>query len=128
VNSAKTALLFIFSAVFSLAMAGEVKLYDQKTFDKLAQDGKPVLLAIHATWCPTCKAQKPIINELMGQSAYKEVTTLMIDFDTNKPMLQKYKVPKQSTLIAFKGVKEVGRSVADTTHDGIESLIRKTLN
>jgi len=128
VNFAKTAVLFIFSAMISLAIAGEIKPYDQKTFDKLAQEGKPVVLAIHATWCPTCKAQKPIINELMGQRAYKDVTTLMIDFDTNKPLLQKYKVPMQSTLIGFKGTREVGRSVADTTHDGIESLIKKTLN
>lgn len=127
-NLARAAVLFTLSAMLPLAMAGEVKTYDQRTFDKLAQDGKPVVLAIHATWCPTCKAQKPIINELMGQTAYKEVTTLMIDFDTNKPLLQKYRVPRQSTLIAFKGSKEVGRSVADTTHESIESLIKKTLN
>jgi thiol-disulfide isomerase/thioredoxin len=127
-NLAKTAVLLTFSAMFSLAMAGEVKTYDQRTFDKLAQDGKPVVLAIYATWCPTCKAQRPIINELLSQTAYREVTTLMIDFDTSKPLLQKYRVPMQSTLIAFKGSKEVGRSVADTTREGIDSLIKKTLN
>jgi thioredoxin 1 len=34
----------------------------------------------------------------------------------------------QSTLVAFKGDKEVGRSVGDTTPDGLEGLIKKTLN
>ena len=41
----------------------------------------------------------------------KPVTTLMIDFDVDKPLLKKYAVTMQSTLIGFKGVQEVGRSV-----------------
>ena len=124
----KTAVLFILSAFVSLAMAGEIKPYNQVQFDKLSAEGKPVLLAIHASWCPTCKAQKPIIGELMGQAAYKDVTTLVIDFDAEKPLLKHYKVGMQSTLIAFKGTKEVGRSVGDTTKAGIENLIQKTVN
>ena len=64
----------------------------------------------------------------MGQPAYKDVTTYMVDFDTAKPLLRKYKVGMQSTLIAFKGGKEVGRSVGDTTPAGIEALVKKTVN
>ncbi|MEQ1814447.1 MAG: thioredoxin family protein [Candidatus Nitrotoga sp.] len=124
----KAVLLLISSAFFSLAVAGEIKPYNQAQFDKLTAAGKPVLLAIHADWCPTCKVQKPIINDLMGQDAYKDVTTLMINFDADKLLLKQYKVRKQSTLIAFKGAKEVGRSLGDTTKAGIESLVKKTVN
>lgn len=125
---AKASLLFILSGFFSLAIAGDIKPYTQAQFDKLASEGKPVVLAIHASWCPTCKAQKPIINDLMGQAAYKEVTTLMIDFDADKPLLKTYKVGMQSTLIGFKGKQEVSRSVGDTTQAGIEGLVKKTVN
>ena len=111
----------------SLALAGEIKTYDQKTFDTLTQAGKPVVLHIHATWCPTCKTQIPIVRDLMGQPAYKDVTTLMIDFDTSKPLLKTYKVAMQSTLIAYKGNKEVARSVGDTARDGIERLVKATV-
>jgi hypothetical protein len=52
----------------------------------------------------------------------------LIDFDSEKPLLSKYKVGMQSTLIAFKGISEVGRSVGDTTRPGIEGLVKKTLN
>ena len=125
---AKIALLFSLSAMFSLAMAGEIKPFTQQAFDTLTAEGKPVVLDISATWCPTCKAQKPIIDGLMKQPAYKDVTLMTIDFDANKPTLKKFKVTMQSTLVAFKGVKEVGRSVGDTSQEGLEGLIKKSVN
>ena len=64
----------------------------------------------------------------MGQPTYKDVTTLVIDFDADKPLLKHYKVGMQSTLIAYKGDKEIGRSVGDTTKAGIEELVKKTVH
>lgn len=125
---AKTAALLALSSLMSLAMAGEIKPFNQKDFDKLTQEGKPVVLDISATWCPTCKEQKPIIDGLMKQPAYKDVTLMTIDFDSAKPTLKKFKVTMQSTLVAFKGDKEVGRSVGDTSPGGLEGLIKKTVN
>jgi len=125
---AKTTLLLALSSLMSLAMAGEIKPFNQKDFDTMTASGKAVVLDISATWCPTCKAQKPIIDGLMKRPAYKDVTLMTIDFDANKPALKKFKVGMQSTLVAFKGAKEVGRSVGDTNPEGIEGLFKKTLN
>lgn len=125
---AKTAALLALSSVMLLAMAGEIKPFDQGAFDKLTQEGKPVVLDISATWCPTCKAQKPIIDGLMKQPAYKDVTLMTLDFDADKPTLKKFKVTMQSTLVAFKGNKEVARSTGDTTPAGLEALVKKTVN
>ena len=125
---ATPALLLALCALVSSAMAGEIKPFSQKDFDALSAAGKPVVLDISATWCPTCAAQKPIIDGLMKQPAYKDVTLLTIDFDTAKPTLKQFKVGSQSTLVAFKGTREVGRSVGDTTPAGLEGLIQKTVN
>jgi thiol-disulfide isomerase/thioredoxin len=127
-NFAKTAALLSLSAAFSLAMAGEIKPFNQQAFDQLTHDGKPVVLDISATWCPTCKAQKPIVDGLMRRPAYKDVTLMTIDFDADKPLLKKFRVTMQSTLVAFKGGREVARSVGDTTPEGLEGLIKKTVN
>ncbi len=127
-NFAKTSSLLALSSLMSLAMAGEIKPFNQKDFDSMTASGKAVVLDISATWCPTCKAQKPIIDGLMKQPAYKDVTLMTIDFDANKPVLKTFKVGMQSTLVAFKGAKEVGRSVGDTSPGGIEGLIKKTIN
>lgn len=125
---AKTAFLMTLSSLMSLAMAGDIKPFNQQDFDTLTAAGKPVVLDISATWCPTCKAQKPIIDGLMKQPAYKDVTLMTLDFDADKPTLKKFKVAMQSTLVAFKGAKEVGRSVGDTSPAGLEGLIKKTVD
>ena len=125
-NALRAAAALFLTAVSALAFAGEIKPYDQAAVDKLAADGKPVVIAVHASWCPTCKAQAPIQSELMREPANKEVTMFIVDFDRDKALLKKYNVGMQSTMIGFKGRQEVSRSVGDTTHDGIETLIRKT--
>lgn len=127
-NLAKPVLAVALSAFAALASAGPSEPYTQKRFDELAAQGKPALVAVHADWCPTCKAQKPILGQLMGKADYKDVTELVVDFDAQKPIVQQYKVSMQSTLIAFKGGKEVGRSVGDTTKAGIENLVKKAAN
>lgn len=124
----KSTILLALSSLMSIAMAGDIKPFSQKDFDALTAAGKPVVLDISATWCPTCAAQKPIIDGLMKQPAYKAVTLMTIDFDTAKPTLKAFKVTMQSTLVAFKGANEVGRSVGDTTPAGLEGLIKKTVN
>jgi len=109
----------------SFAWAGPQEAYTPARFEQLASQGKPILVAIHADWCPTCKAQKPILRELMDKPAYKNVTELTVDFDKDKPAVSRFKASMQSTLVAFKGAKEVGRSVGDTTPAGLESLVKK---
>jgi hypothetical protein len=48
-------------------------------------------------------------------------------FDSQKELLRKLKVQKQSTLIVFKGNKEVGRSTGDTKKESIEALLAKSV-
>jgi len=124
---AKSILTLALSAFAALASAGPSEPFTQKRFDELAAQGKPALVAVHADWCPTCKAQKPIVGELMGRPEFKDVTELVVDFDAQKPVVKQYKVSMQSTLIAFQGGKEVGRSVGDTTKAGIEGLVKKAV-
>jgi thiol-disulfide isomerase/thioredoxin len=116
------------TAFSALGFAGDIKPFSQTEFDKLNSEGKGVVLAIHAPWCPTCKAQMPIQSETMAMPVFKDVTMMTIDFDSQKDLLKNFKVTMQSTIISFKGGKEVGRSVGDSTRNGIEALYKKTLN
>lgn len=111
--------------VASFAWAGPTEPYTAARFDQLAQQGKPVLVAIHADWCPTCKAQRPILGQLMTRPQFQDVTELTVDFDKDKAAVHRFRANMQSTLVAFRGGKEIGRSVGDTTQAGIEQLVKK---
>lgn len=125
-SAVRTAAVFLFAWLAASAAAGEIRPYNPAQFDQLTHAGKPVLVAVHASWCPTCRAQRPIIEALMAEPAQRDVTTLVIDFDAGKAWLPRFKVGVQSTLIAYRGTREVGRSIGDTTRAGIAKLIAKT--
>jgi thioredoxin len=121
--------LFKITALFLLllsthgAFAGEIKPYNQADFEKLAVAGKAILLDFRADWCTVCAAQAPLIRELMAQSKYKDLTTFTIDFDTAAALRKAYRVAMQSTLIVLTGKHEDGRSVGDTSREGIDRLL-----
>jgi thioredoxin 1 len=124
----KIAVLFLLSISTRAAFAGEIKPYSPAEFDKLAAEGEPILLDFRADWCATCAAQAPVIRELMAQSKYKDLTTFTIDFDTDTALLKAYNVRVQSTLIVLTGKQEQGRSVADTSREGIEHLLNNVVH
>lgn len=128
VNIRPTFVFLSLGCAVMFASASEPQVFTQQEFDQLTREGKPVVIDVTATWCPTCRAQRPIVQSLATNSTYKEVVVLTVDFDANKPILKEFRVGAQSTLIAFKGGKETARSVGDTTPTGIEALFNKTVN
>ena len=110
-----------------LASAMSPQTYTQQTFAAAQAAGKPILLHITAPWCPTCKAQKPILSKLEATPKFKNLVVLDIDFDTSKPLLRKLHVAQQSTLIVYKGKSEVGRSTGDTDPGSIAALLGKAI-
>lgn len=116
-----------FSLTSSAALAASKSPFTQAAFDAAKQAGKPILVEVMAPWCPTCKAQAPILSELTGQARFKDLQTFTVDFDSQKDALKALNARTQSTLIVFKGGKEVGRSAGDTKKDSIEALLAKTL-
>ena len=99
----------------------------RKGLPRRKKRAKPILIAIHASWCPTCKAQKPILSELMADPKFKNMVYFVVDFDSQKNLVTRFGARLQSTLIVFKGDKEEGRSVGDTNRASIAALLNKAL-
>ena len=115
------------TALVAPAYATETKAFDPASFDAAQKAGKPIFVAIHAPWCPTCRAQKPILSDLMVEPKFKDLIYFVVDFDTQKDAVKFFGAQMQSTLIAFKGSTETGRSVGDTDRSSITALLNKTL-
>ncbi len=116
------------AAVPSLAANGAVdgwSTFDRKAFAVAQQQGKSILVHVTAPWCPNCKAQKPILSGLLMRPEFQGIQTFEIDFDSQKDLLHAFDVRKQSTLIAFKGATEVGRSTGDTNAATLEAFVAK---
>ena len=111
----------------AIASATSPQTFDAKAFAAAQSAGKPILLHITAPWCPTCKAQTPILSKLEAMPKFKDLVVLNIDFDTSKPLLRELHVAQQSTLIVYKGKQEAGRSTGDTNAASIESLLDKAI-
>lgn len=109
------------------AMAGQRAGYTPAAFAAAQKAGKPILVEVHAPWCPTCKAQGPILSKLEADPRFAGLTIFQVDFDSQKDALKALNAQKQSTLIVFKGAKETGRSVGATDPASIEELLEKTL-
>src|SRR6266568_5154286 len=74
----RIAALFLLSISTRAALAGEIKPYNQVEFERLASEGKPILLDFRADWCTICAAQAPVIRDLMAQSKYQDLTMFTI--------------------------------------------------
>ena len=101
--------------------------YTQAAFDKAVAAGQSVIVDVKASWCPTCKAQQPIVDALLREPKRSNVTLFSADFDTEAALKQRLHVVQQSTFVVFKGGKEVGRSTGETRKDAIAALFDKAL-
>lgn len=109
------------------AFARESVPFTRVAFEAAQKEGKSILVEIAASWCPTCRAQKPIIEGLLDSAKFRGMVAFRIDFDDQADEVRAMGAQTQSTLITFKGRKEAGRSVGDTNPKSIEELLGRAI-
>jgi thiol-disulfide isomerase/thioredoxin len=123
-NIQKTPLAAAALLAFSFAShAGQP--FDGQSFQQAQAAGKTILVDVTASWCPTCREQRPIVEQIEKEKP--NLVVYEVDFDTAKDTLKKFHVQYQSTLIVFKGAKEIARSTGDTDPARIRALVAKGL-
>ncbi|GAA4042190.1 thioredoxin family protein [Parerythrobacter jejuensis] len=103
------------------AAGGSITRYNAQSFAAAQDQGKTIVVDVHASWCPTCKAQAPILSQLAKDA--KNVKFVRVDFDRDKAFLRQHRIPRQSTILVFKGKQEVGRSIAETNRTRLRSFV-----
>jgi thioredoxin 1 len=112
------------AALFAFTVVGHAaQPFDDQSFKQAQAAGKTILVDVTAPWCPTCRQQRPIVEQIEKEKP--SLVVYEVDFDTAKEALKRFHVQYQSTLIVFKGSNEVGRSIGDTDPARIRALIAK---
>ena len=117
-------LMFLSAIAAPPAKAAELP-YDHATFNAALKAGHPVAVVFHADWCPTCRAQAPVLKELMLDSKRQALTLFVADFDKEMALRKEFGVAKQSTIVVFDKGKEVTRSTGDTQRESLAELLSK---
>lgn len=123
------ALSLALASLFALATPGaatEPQAYTQAAFEAAQAQGRAILVDVYAPWCPTCRAQEPVLQRLIATPAYADMVVFRVDFDSQKDVLRRFGAQRQSTLIAFRGSRETGRNVGVTAYFEIERLLATT--
>jgi thiol-disulfide isomerase/thioredoxin len=101
--------------------------FDAAAFDSARRSGTPLLVAIHADWCTTCRLQERVIAELLQEKRFAALKVFRVDFDAQTDAVKRFGARDRSTLIVFKNGKEVGRTLAETRREAIADLLSKAL-
>lgn len=109
------------------AMAAEVHPFDGRAFAAAQRAGRAILIDVYADWCPTCRAQGPAIARAINAPWAANLLVFRLNFDKQREDWRRLGVRSQSTLIAYRGANETGRSVGDTDPERIAQLIRSPL-
>jgi thioredoxin-like negative regulator of GroEL len=117
----------VFAATIAVpAQAAEFAPFEQAAFAAAQAQGRPILLDVHAWWCPVCASQARTIKRTVTPQAYPALIVFRIDYDKQTAVWKGFGVQKQATLIAFHGRRETGRLAYMTDQTKIADLIAST--
>ena len=97
--------------------------YDAQSFERTRAAKRTLVVDVHADWCPTCRAQAPILDELRKDRRLRNVSFVRVDWDDDKDFVRRYRVARQSTILVFRDGKETDRSIAETDRARLRAFV-----
>jgi len=102
---------------------GRLQDFDRAKFENALADGKTVLLDFYAPWCPTCRANEPVLDTFFDGSS--DIVGFRVDYDTATILRQKYGVTVQSTYIVVNRMQELNRYTGSLNSSRLSRLLEE---
>ncbi len=117
------ALIALLTTLSSAAGAATQVPYAPSRFAEAQAAGNRILVHVAASWCTTCSLQAPALAELEKNPALSDLIVFTVDFDLNRDVVERLKVPIQGTLILFHGRTEIARLTGETDPQAIKAFL-----
>lgn len=104
------------------AVAQPIRPFSLAALQAAQAKGQAVLIDAYAPWCPTCRAQAPTLDAIATSPDYAKLVIFRLDYDHQAAEKKFLRISQQSTLIVFKGRKEVGRTLGVTEAKAIKAF------
>jgi len=114
--------LFLFVCLSANAVEKKTN-FSTEIFEKAKDSGKTVVINSYEVWCGTCSEQTKILNQ--AEKEFKDIVFLSYEQSKNKEIAQKLNIKYWTTIVVYKGNKEVARIVGQTDKETIYSAIQK---
>ena len=123
-------LLFFFFTSNVYSMEKETT-FNKELFDKAQSQGKIVIVSSWIKYCTSCASQMKVLNTAKKNGQLSDIKFDNIEyfaFDvTNKDISNFFNVQYQTTLLIFKGNKEVYRSIGETSEKLIYEALKASI-
>tara|TARA_B110000438_G_scaffold179603_1_gene171667 strand:+ start:553 stop:924 length:372 start_codon:yes stop_codon:yes gene_type:complete len=118
-------IFFILVLIFTTsAEAVEKKTnFTKEIFENAKASGKTIVINSYEVWCGTCSKQTKILDQ--AEKEFKNIIFLSYEQSKNKDIAQSLKVKHWTTIVVYKGNKEVGRIMGQTDKKIIYSIIKR---
>ena len=123
-------LLFFFFTSNVYSMEKETT-FSKELFDKAQSQGKIVIVSSWIKYCTSCASQMKVLNTAKKNGELSDIKFDNIEyfaFDvTDKDISNFFNVQYQTTLLIFKGNKEVYRSIGETSEKLIYEALKASI-
>ena len=119
----KKIFIFVF-LILTLSANAKETTFDKALFDKAQSEGKIVVVSSWVKYCSSCASQMKVLDK--AKNDFDNIEYFKFDV-TNKEIAELFDVQYQTTLLIFKGNKEVYRSIGETKKDLIYDAIKSSI-
>ena len=119
----KLLVLLFLLAQFPANAADKYTNFSVESLEKAKAAGKTLVINSYEPWCWSCRKQDKVL--LDAKEKFKNVVFLTYQQGKNKDIAKVLEINFRSTIVIFKGKKEIARLVGQTDKNQIFSAIKK---
>ena len=120
----KKLLILLFLLVqFPAKAADKYTNFSIESLESAKATGKTLVINSYEPWCWSCRKQDKVL--LDAKKEFKDVVFLTYQQSKNKDIAKTLEINFRSTIVIFKGKKEISRLVGQTDKNEIFSAIKK---